>query len=59
VLRWVPNLPRWMGVLLLIGLLVLVIFGPGKAASMTRDLGRFVGGAQACSRSTSAKRAQT
>jgi len=32
--------------LLLIGLLVLVIFGPGKGASMARDLGRFVSGAQ-------------
>ncbi len=32
--------------LLLIGLLVLVIFGPGKASGMARDLGRFVSGAQ-------------
>ena len=32
--------------LLLIGLLVLMIFGPGKAAGMARDLGRFVSGAQ-------------
>ena len=28
--------------LLLIGLLFLVIFGPGKAVSVARDLGRFV-----------------
>src|SRR5215212_4713141 len=32
--------------LLLIGLLLLVLFGPGKAAGMARDLGRFVSGAQ-------------
>ena len=32
--------------LLLIGLLVLVIFGPAKASGMARDLGRFVSGAQ-------------
>jgi len=32
--------------LLLIGLLFLLIFGPGKGASMARDLGRFVSGAQ-------------
>ena len=32
--------------LLLIGLLILVVFGPGKAAGMARDLGRFVSGAQ-------------
>src|ERR671921_2388113 len=32
--------------LLLIGLLILVVFGPGKGASMARDLGRFVSGAQ-------------
>jgi Sec-independent protein translocase protein TatA len=32
--------------LLLIGLLFLLIFGPGKAAGMARDLGRFVSGAQ-------------
>ena len=31
--------------LLIIGLLFLVIFGPMKAASMARDLGRFVNGA--------------
>jgi Sec-independent protein translocase protein TatA len=31
--------------LLLIGVLVLVVFGPMKAASMARDLGRFVNGA--------------
>jgi len=28
--------------LVVIGLLVLVVFGPTKAASMARDLGRFV-----------------
>jgi Sec-independent protein translocase protein TatA len=27
-------------------LLLLVVFGPGKAASMARDFGRFVSGAQ-------------
>ncbi len=32
--------------LVVIGLLFLIIFGPGKAASMARDLGRFVSGAQ-------------
>ena len=32
--------------LLIIGLLFLVIFGPGKAAGMARDFGRFVSGAQ-------------
>jgi len=32
--------------LLLIGLLLLVLFGPGKAAGMARDFGRFVSGAQ-------------
>jgi len=32
--------------LLIIGLLFLLIFGPGKAAGMARDLGRFVSGAQ-------------
>ncbi len=32
--------------LLIIGLLLLVIFGPGKAAGMARDFGRFVSGAQ-------------
>ena len=32
--------------LLLIGLLVLLIFGPAKASGMARDLGRFVSGAQ-------------
>ena len=32
--------------LLLIGLLILLVFGPGKAAGMARDLGRFVNGAQ-------------
>ena len=31
--------------LLLIGLLILVIFGPVKAAGMARDIGRFVNGA--------------
>ena len=31
--------------LLLIGLLILVVFGPVKAAGMARDLGRFVNGA--------------
>lgn len=31
--------------LLIVGLLVLVIFGPIKAAGMARDLGRFVNGA--------------
>jgi Sec-independent protein translocase protein TatA len=31
--------------LLIIGLLVLVVFGPLKAAGMARDLGRFVKGA--------------
>ena len=31
--------------LLLIGLLILVIFGPMKAPGMARDLGRFVNGA--------------
>jgi Sec-independent protein translocase protein TatA len=31
--------------LLLIGLLVIVVFGPLKAAGMARDLGRFVNGA--------------
>ena len=31
--------------LLLIGLLILVVFGPMKAAGMARDLGRFVNGA--------------
>ncbi len=28
--------------LIIIGLLALIIFGPGKLASMARDLGRFV-----------------
>ena len=32
--------------LLLIGLLVLLIFGPAKGSGMARDLGRFVTGAQ-------------
>ena len=32
--------------LLIIGVLFLLIFGPGKGASMARDLGRFVSGAQ-------------
>ena len=32
--------------LLLLGLLVLLIFGPAKASGMARDLGRFVSGAQ-------------
>jgi Sec-independent protein translocase protein TatA len=32
--------------LLVMGLLVLVVFGPTKATSMARDLGRFVSGAQ-------------
>ena len=32
--------------LLIIGLLFLLIFGPGKAAGMARDLGRFLSGAQ-------------
>ncbi len=32
--------------LLIIGLLFLMIFGPGKAAGMARDFGRFVSGAQ-------------
>ena len=32
--------------LLIIGLLFLLIFGPGKAAGMARDFGRFVSGAQ-------------
>ena len=32
--------------LLLIGLLVLLIFGPAKASGLARDLGRFVSGAQ-------------
>ena len=32
--------------LLLIGFLILLVFGPGKAAEMARDLGRFVSGAQ-------------
>ena len=32
--------------LLIIGLLFLVIFGPGKAAGMARDFGRFISGAQ-------------
>ena len=32
--------------LLLIGVLILVIFGPMKAAGMARDFGRFVSGAQ-------------
>ena len=32
--------------LLIIGLLFLVIFGPGKAVGMARDFGRFVSGAQ-------------
>jgi Sec-independent protein translocase protein TatA len=32
--------------LLIIVLLLLVVFGPGKAASMARDFGRFVSGAQ-------------
>jgi len=31
--------------LLLIGLLILVVFGPMKATSLARDLGRFVNGA--------------
>jgi len=31
--------------LLIIGLLVIVVFGPLKAAEMARDLGRFVNGA--------------
>ncbi len=31
--------------LLIIGLLILVVFGPSKAAGMARDLGRFVNGA--------------
>ena len=31
--------------LLLIGVLILIIFGPMKAAGMARDLGRFVNGA--------------
>ena len=31
--------------LLIIGLLILVVFGPLKAAEMARDLGRFVSGA--------------
>ena len=30
--------------LLLIGLLILVVFGPVKAAGMARDLGHFVNG---------------
>src|SRR5215208_5252285 len=32
--------------LLLIGLLLVVLFGPSKAAGMARDFGRFVSGAQ-------------
>ncbi len=32
--------------MLIIGLLVLIVFGPGKAASVARDFGRFVSGAQ-------------
>ena len=32
--------------LLLIGLLILLVFGPAKAAGMARDLGRFASGAQ-------------
>ncbi len=32
--------------LLIIGLLLLVVFGPGKATNMARDFGRFVSGAQ-------------
>ena len=32
--------------LLLIGLLLLVLFGAGKVAGMARDFGRFVSGAQ-------------
>ena len=31
--------------LLIIGLLILVVFGPTKAAGIARDLGRFVSGA--------------
>jgi sec-independent protein translocase protein TatB len=32
--------------LVIIGLLILLVFGPGKVAGMARDLGRFVNGAQ-------------
>jgi Sec-independent protein translocase protein TatA len=32
--------------LLIVGLLVLLIFGPTKATSVARDFGRFVGGAR-------------
>ena len=32
--------------LLLIGVLLLVVFGPGKAGQMARDLGKFVYGAR-------------
>jgi Sec-independent protein translocase protein TatA len=32
--------------LLLIGVLLLIVFGPGKAGQMARDLGKFVSGAR-------------
>ncbi len=32
--------------MLIIGLLLLLVFGPGKAASIARDFGRFISGAQ-------------